>query len=313
MNPLNMFWSPWRVIHEQADKGSLAFARFVVFGFWAIYLTISPIELVGELPLEIARPVRLLELLPHGLQQFCFSGSTLYVLRYVCLGLSLLCMFSDKALRYTGLPLFFALAMIQGILRSWGSVNHGEIAPLLATMILAICATDDLIWPALKKHSGRAFYPLAMICGCICVAYSFVALHRLLDPTVLFDDSMRGWAIKSSYKDNFLPAGFGHLAAQYESVALLLKVGFIVTTLFELLSPVALFHRRFRYVWLIYMAGFHIATMLFMRILFWENMLLYLLFFEGINSDSLPTTGAIWRKIRTFGGHTGSPDVAADL
>ena len=52
------------------------------------------------------------------------------------------------------------------------------------------------------------------------------------------------------------------------------KLGFAVTTFFELLSPLCLLSRHFRYVWVAVIVSFHVGTRLLMNIFFWHNLLL---------------------------------------
>jgi hypothetical protein len=55
-----------------------------------------------------------------------------------------------------------------------------------------------------------------------------------------------------------------------------------VVTLFEILSPLALVWRRFRWVWLAVIAPFHLTTLFTMNIFFWENLILLAVVFTGL-------------------------------
>jgi len=57
----------------------------------------------------------------------------------------------------------------------------------------------------------------------------------------------------------------------------LLGAGFLVSTLFEALAPLALFFRNFRRVFVVFMLGFHVSNLLLMNIEFFLNMLVLLL------------------------------------
>jgi len=68
------------------------------------------------------------------------------------------------------------------------------------------------------------------------------------------------------------------------------RVGFVVVTLFEFLTPLCLLSRKFRYVWLIIIIPFHFLTWLLMNIFFWQNLLLMLVLFVDISSYMTPKT-----------------------
>jgi hypothetical protein len=64
-------------------------------------------------------------------------------------------------------------------------------------------------------------------------------------------------------------------------LAQLLKWSFPVATVLEVASPLALFSRSFRLVWVLgFVLPFHAGIMLLMNIVFIENCLLMLLFFN---------------------------------
>jgi len=59
----------------------------------------------------------------------------------------------------------------------------------------------------------------------------------------------------------------------------MLKGGYFVTTLFELTSVGVLFSQRFRLLWLVVIASFHVITLVSMNIFFWENLVLMAVIF----------------------------------
>ena len=66
-------------------------------------------------------------------------------------------------------------------------------------------------------------------------------------------------------------------------LALLLQAGFPIATVFEVLSPLCLFYRRFRWAWILVISAFHVATGLFMQIWFTANFLLIFVFLTDID------------------------------
>lgn len=272
----------WRVIHLHADEANLRFARLIVFGFWFVYYLVTPVELAADFPFALMDHMALVASLPEPLIRFIWNEPTLFGLRLLALVLAPFCIHS-RGLRIFGIPLCINLTLLQNVARCFNS-NHGEIAPLLAAWILTCCC---LLQSAPNKPPrppvNENFFPLFIICAALTSAYMFAGLHRLLsDPLVIFGNAMKQWAIVGTLKDNFLSPGLGHYAAKYLWLDWLLRGAFLFTTMMELISPLALFHRYFRYFWLISMVGFHLGTLVFMRIFFWENCFLYLLFFESL-------------------------------
>jgi hypothetical protein len=53
-----------------------------------------------------------------------------------------------------------------------------------------------------------------------------------------------------------------------------MNCGFLLVTVFEACSPLALLSATFRRSWLVVMLAFHLSTLVLMNIVFWENMLL---------------------------------------
>ena len=72
------------------------------------------------------------------------------------------------------------------------------------------------------------------------------------------------------------------LLLQYAPFVVLLKAGFFVVTLFEVLTPLALVWRRFRWAWLAVMVPFHLSTLVTMNIFFWENLILLAVVFTNL-------------------------------
>ncbi len=68
-----------------------------------------------------------------------------------------------------------------------------------------------------------------------------------------------------------------------------------MTTFFELLSPVAIFSRRFRWLWIPAIVGFHVAAGLLMRMWFTANIALVLLCMTDLEAHLGRVDGALAR------------------
>lgn len=128
--------------------------------------------------------------------------------------------------------------------------------------------------------------PLVAAFTALCLTYTFVGLYRIVHGgiDVFSSGSITFWALRDSYQVLNPAWGFGRLLLEYPLLEKMLILGFPVITVFEVLAPICLFSRFFRYVFLLAMIPFHFLSWLFMEVFFWENLVLFVLFFdiEGI-------------------------------
>jgi hypothetical protein len=115
----------------------------------------------------------------------------------------------------------------------------------------------------------------------VVIPYTFIGVNRFLEGgwSVFAGDAIvRNIALTSQMYSQY---GFTLLANVGEQPVLLavLKAGFLLTTMFEALSPLILLSRVFLGAWLVVMAMFHVSTLFAMNIFFWENLLLAIVVF----------------------------------
>jgi predicted DCC family thiol-disulfide oxidoreductase YuxK len=136
------------------------------------------------------------------------------------------------------------------------------------------------------KSASAGVYRGAVLAVAIvlCAAYSFTGTHRVVNGglAIFQGDSIIIWMASRSLQYNVRGFELGLLALSYPWLSAPLKVGYFVTTIFEVLSPIALINASFRKLWLFVILPFHFFTLLTMNIFFWENMLLLALFVGGI-------------------------------
>jgi hypothetical protein len=116
-----------------------------------------------------------------------------------------------------------------------------------------------------------------------CIPYMLVAARRLssgglkifLDDTILLCIAARS--------SDFAGTGWGVGAVESTTMAWGLRFGFPLVTLFELLSPLCLVSRRFRWTWIAVIVPFHIGTGLLMGIWFRYNLALIPFLAGGID------------------------------
>ncbi len=113
------------------------------------------------------------------------------------------------------------------------------------------------------------------------IPYTYIAMNRLLDggPRLFVGDALLADIALTSHW--YAAYGFtvflGLITIPW--LAASLKVGFFVTTLFELSSALTLLSRRFRMAWLTVIVSFHFITLFAMNIFFWENLVLTVVIF----------------------------------
>jgi hypothetical protein len=124
--------------------------------------------------------------------------------------------------------------------------------------------------------------PLVGIVLALCLTYTFAGIYRLLHGGLaLFTSAQLPAFVARNSLQLVQPTGnLGDWVLHAPAAAWLLSVGFPVVTAFEVLAPLCLFVRRFRYAFMAVMVPFHVLSWLVMQVWFWENLVLYLLFFD---------------------------------
>jgi hypothetical protein len=165
-----------------------------------------------------------------------------------------------------------------------GYANHAQIAPLFMLVLLALHTTTRFSWSGRPRErvDAAALEGFVWLAGLLLVVpYTYIGLHRLLQGGgALFQgDAIVDYIRLSTARySNYGLTMFAGLV-DIPWIAGMLKVGFFVTTLFEVTSGAALRWKAYRYTWLIVMVGFHFMTLVAMNIFFWENLILLIAIF----------------------------------
>lgn len=285
------------MLHSDVGAGGLALLRIVVFGLWALSVVHSPsLVLAAEAPRELFDPPGILGLLPVGFWDVLFEPVRLRILEVGLFVLFGAAGFGARPWWLIG-PLAFAGALLlDGVQKGFGGyVNHAQMALVYSTLFLAIAPAAARRWPlatdeAENDHAAGLYrFPLIATAVVFAAAYSLIGLYRVFHG---------GWAI---FAGDALPIYMGLRTFEIAATGfdwslfviaspLLLwgaKAGFLVTTVFEVLSPACLVHTGFRRAWLVVMVGFHLTTLITMNIFFWENLVLLGVVFTQLPSKLL--------------------------
>jgi hypothetical protein len=275
---LRRFLGPLRLIHEQAGPRLLHLARLGIFALWIVKLLLDPLWRLAELPKAMLRPVGVLNWLSPDALFDLFTARELTSLWTFSLMVLVACLFVRRpigsALLHTVAAGF--LTVYSSVIRSFGPAVHTDIVLLLAVYALAGFAWADIFAP---KAPGRYSYPLITIVALLCLGYCLVGLNRAVTGgiNVFTGDTMEAWAVDASLRGYYFNTNIGWQVPAWPWVVFLLRSGLPAITVFEIMAPLGLASSHFRWVFLPVMLSFHLLSLIFMNIFFFDDMLLYFL------------------------------------
>ena len=296
------------MLHSRATARDLAVARIVVFGlsFWIVATT--AVQQYPRIPAELVEARGFARIIP--MEELLGSLVTLRIIQGATLVGCALCVLGVRAYTPVAVATVVLLFVHDAEMKSIGAwVNHGSIGILVVGAVLAVSPAADAL--ALRRRSigerepGRYAAPLVVAATFLTVSYSFVGARRLavggLD--VFTIDTLERYVVSRSVMHGTY--GFERLGLEmlgHPAVAWLFLAGFIVTTAFELLSPLAITHPRFRAAWLAVIVPFHVVTLVTMNIFFLENLILILLLMAGGTRLASQAISAGQRRLGAFRG-----------
>ena len=277
------------MLHENVSPHTLGFARLAVYGTWFWHIVKDPLANVVDVPIEYFSPIGVLRLVPEPLWQLLYTADFLSALKLAMLVCLALLVLGVGPFRCIAICTCILLTFYQGVVRGFGFINHGELSILYAAYVLAVFPSVD----ALSLRRGKVDYaqpimykaPMIAVAFLLCLAYMFVGAQRLFKGglEIFTNGTIIHMVALRSFGPGPSGSGFGHLVLEHPWLAFMLQVGFPIVTVFELLSPLCLFYRHFRWAWLPVMLSFHLATGLFMQIWFTANFLLIFVFLTNID------------------------------
>ena len=276
---------PIELIHEQAGPRLLRLARLGVFALWIVKLLLDPLWRLAEMPRELFQPVGILALLPTGAIDALLTWNGLAALLVFTLGVLVLAL-TDKAFPVVSTVAAVLLTAYSSLIRGFGPAVHTDIVLLLAVYALAGFAWADWIARKLggKKSLAGAWssYPLITIVAMLCLSYSLVGLNRTVAGglSVFTGDTMEVWAIDASLRGYYFNTNIGWHIPEWPAVVFMLRSGLPFITLFEITAPLCLASSHYRWIFIPVMLSFHLLSLVFMNIFFFDDMLLYLLLID---------------------------------
>ncbi len=276
-----------KLLHEDAPPSALRLARIVIFGVWFLRVALKPLHEVALIPRSLYQPVGLMRFLPASVDAVIRDTVFLHGLKIAAL-LCFALVMAGVALRPMMVLSCILMTLVAGLWRGFaGHIDHESILIMLAGYVFTLCALADWWmekrgkpWPA--SAPSQFGVPLTAALALLCLVYTLVGVYRLTYgfPTIYTSHSLTFWALRNAYETVDPTWGWGKLVIEYPWMPRFLELGFPVITLFEVTTFAVLFSRWYRYVFLLVMVPFHIMSWFVLDVFFWENMALYLLFFE---------------------------------
>jgi hypothetical protein len=285
------------MLNETVSARTLGCARVLVFGLWLINVHAIHLEDLAALPPELLSQHGVLRLIPRVAFELMVSEPFGVGLRFVLTGLLAWLILGLPGYRPAAISGVVLITLFDGLAKSLGHINHAKFAMLYASWILVAFPAADAFslrrGPAPSRPAAVYAAPMIAIALVICTAYMFVGAFRIGTGGIelLTSDSLQFWFIRRSIEHN--PTGYtlGLWFATHPPVMLLAQLGFAVGTMMELLAPLCLFWRPFRWLWVPSMVIIHQANLVTMNINFWQNSVLILFFVTDI--DRIIAPGAL--------------------
>lgn len=269
-------------VSGQASPEELGLIRAATFVMWVIDIGNDPIARLGELPRSMHEPVGIGRLVPDEVWDGVLAPESLERLQKLLVVLVVACALGVRPYRPTATATAALLTVHQSIVRGYTFTNHEELALLVCTYVLALFpAADGFAWPGRRRATadpetyGAAIQAMALL---LLIPYSEIAARRIVRgaPGIFTGESLPHWL---GALDALDPAAFGIGVEVLRRPLLvrLLKGGFVVTTLFELVAPLVLIGRRLRRAWIVVIVSLHLINRLTLKLFFWQNSVLILL------------------------------------
>lgn len=284
-----------KLLHHDAPPSALRLVRIVVFSVWFLRVAFKPLHDLVFVPPSLYQAVGVLQLLPPPVEILLHNSTFLYVLKAVTL-LSIALVIAGVALRFTMVAACLCATLFASLWRGFaGHIDHESVLILYAGYLMTIFLfADRRVAAKGERWSPEGPTPagvqLLSILAVLCFVYTMVGVFRTVrgTPGVYTSDSLMFWALRNAYETVDPTGHFGKYVIDYPILGQMLRAGYPIITLFELTAFCALFSRWYRYAFLVVMVPFHILSLFVLDVFFWENMTLYILFFDLSRSRRAP-------------------------
>ena len=276
-----------KLMQQDATPGALRLVRTLVFATWFLRVAFKPLYKISYIPDSLYQPVGVLGLLPMSVHHALRNPIFLHGLKAATL-LAFVLVIANKWRPWSLLASCVLMTLFASIWRGFaGHIDHESILILFAGYLLTLfefadrraAAKGETVAPGGPTQAGIA---LTTILAVLLYVYTMVGVFRLVHgaPAVFTSHSLTFWALRNALETARPMVGFGKYVVEYPWLGQMLDAGFPVITLVEITSFVALVSREYRWIFLALMVPFHILSLFVLDVFFWENMVLYVLFFD---------------------------------
>lgn len=266
-----------KLLHRDATPTTLRAAQVLVVALWLFKTVPWGWSDLAELPLSLFEPVGLHRWVPASWYPWFLDAGVLTWLRWLAIG-CLVATFFGPVRPYAFIAAGLVLMHNQALQHGFGFVNHQELVPLYALFLFGLCGWGRRPWDA--RVPGL---PIVVILLMLSLVYAMAGVYRVVRHPELFVDpaTMMGWVLLNSARPLEYGWDVGLRLPWSHGLMWVMHIGFIGVTILEILAPLALVWRPFRWLFLLVIPfPFHFACLVLMNIFFWENAVLMLLFID---------------------------------
>lgn len=299
-----------RLLHGNATATQLGALRIWVFGMWfADVVKDSPTQLAA-IPMSYFQPVGVLRWLPAGFWNAAHTPIALWLWWLLLLALLAGSALGTARYRAVAVVTCVVLTFYQGMIFGFADVTHAELVALYATYLLAAFpSADGLALQRKRMPAPNTVYQAALLAVTIVLlsTYMLTGVRRMFSGGIgiFTNGSILSMVADGSITPDFLRQGFGLWALETPLRTFVLQVGFVLVTIFEILSLWCLSSTWFRRAWLAVMLPFHVLSWPLLQTLFVHNILLIIaLLFDW---------GGIARRLATWPALSAVPLVGSVL
>ena len=268
------------LLHENATARHLALLRIWVFGMWlADVLKDPPVEL-AEIPLAYYEPVGVLRWVPTHAWEIALSEPWLQIWWGALVVLLLMSASGVPFYRGIALVTCALLTFYQGMIFGFSTVTAAPLAALYIAWIVALFPSADALSLRGRPEAAPSsqVYRAAILTATVLflATYMLVGVRRVVDGgiEIFYDGSILRVLAGNFYRPDYLPRSLNVRVLESANLSTMFEVGFVIVTLFEVLSLLCLASKWFRRSWLAVMLPFHVLTWPMLRLLFLHNVLL---------------------------------------
>lgn len=273
------------MIHQTARPTHLGILRIAVFGMWFGILLGLDTAAFSDLP----RGLIDLHLLTGPLRFLASAPGLLMAVKVAALAGCVLTVLGVRPYEAIAGVTSLLILTLDGLMKSVGSyANHAQSLILVLALLLVFFPAADALGirkPRILNRSPWLYRAPLMVAATITAStYAFIGARRLFvgGIAIYTDESILRWVVARTLEEGAHDVSIGLTVLDHMWIVPVLSVGMLVTTIFEILSPVALVRSRFRWAWLAVITGFHLFTLVLMNIFFWENLVLLAILFTPI-------------------------------